>query len=508
MKDDKLIYGKSNISNIVSIEADDDTLEIFTQDKEGNNTSTFLPNRYWILSNEPLSSGFVKLEGNLHYQYGIQFKERAQFLKVRAVWKNADIYSIYNPKEAAQVKDGITYYKGLEPKDVSLLSFDIETTGLDPNSKDAFIIMISTTFRNPKGVKKHLFCYKDFSTQAELLESFCTFVQDCNPSIILGHNILQFDLNYMQTIADKEDIELKLGRNGSALKFNTYESTFRVDGNRDLSFKNCYIYGREIVDTYFLSQKFDVAKSLDSYGLKAIIKQLGLEDPNREFYDASQIRFNYKDPVELEKIIKYCVNDSDDSIKLWDKMGPVFFHLAPMIPKAFQDIIMSASGSQLNSLMVRSYLQDMHSIPAASPVEKFKGALSFAVPGIYKNCFKIDLAALYPSIILAYSVYDEEKDPRGYLLQLVRTFKTKRLEYKRLAQETGNEHYSHVDGAAKALLNSFYGFLGAPGLSFNSVECAEFITAKGREILEFTIKWASGKPASEFINEEEEVEHG
>jgi DNA polymerase elongation subunit (family B) len=167
---------------------------------------------------------------------------------------------------------------------------------------------------------------------------------------------------------------------------------------------------------------------------------------------------------------------------------------------------LSASGSKINGLLVRAYLQDKHSIPKASDSRKYEGAVSFAVPGIYSNCFKIDLASLYPSIMIEYEVYDQEKDPKGYLLELVKIFRAKRLEYKKLASETGDNLWKEMDTTAKSILNSFYGFCGVAGLNFNSPDCAEFITAKGREILEYTIKWASGRMLSEFVDKQEETD--
>lgn len=511
---DRLINGKSNLEKIVSIEVKDGSAEIFQQNENGSISSQFVNNRYWLLSNRKISPAFKKLNGTLHYQYGRQFSERDEFLKYRNIYRNQkeDIYSIYNEKESLMVKDGHSYYKGLQPKDVSVLSFDIETTGLDPNAKDAFVVLISTTHRNHKGIiSKKLFSYDYYQSQAEMLDDFCKYVRILNPSIIVGHNIVPFDFHYLNVTAKRNNTRLMLGRDDSEIRFNSYDSKFRVDGNRDLEFKNCYIYGREIVDTYFIAQKFDVARNFSSYGLKPLVKELGQEDPNRTFYDAQQIRFNYKNPIEFEKIKAYAVDDSDDSLKIWDIMGGVFFHLAPIIPKSFQDIVFTASGSQINALMVRAYLQDGHSIPKADEAKKFEGAISFAVPGIYENCFKIDLAALYPSIMVEYEVYDEAKDPKGYLLQLVKIFREKRMYYKKLAKDTKEQIYTDMDNCYKGIVNSFYGFCGAPGLQFNSLDCAEFITKTGREILLYTIKWASGMNdeaiESMLGKDEEEVEN-
>jgi len=489
-----LVYGKNPTEGIVGLECKDGEAELFIQEEGGSVSSVIVPHKYWLLASEKLDKNFVRLEGDLNYKWGRQFSERSELLKWRSIYKTKDIYSVANAEEAMMIKDGYTFYKGLKLKDVSLLSFDIETTGLDGYAEDAKILLISTTFRDVRNVlTNHLFSYDDYSTEKELIDAFCNYVVELDPSLIIGHNILSYDFPYMAARADINGTTLNLGRNGSAIRFNNYESKFRLDGTRELLYKNASIYGREIVDTYFLSVSFDVSKSIETYALKPMIKQLGFEKEGRQYYDAGSIRDNYKNPKEWELIKQYAIDDAEDPVKLWDYMGPLYFNMAPMIPKPLSEILLSASGSKLNALMVRAYLQDRHSIPKASEVEKFEGALSWAKSGVYSNCFKIDLASLYPSIMLEYEVYDSDKDPKGYLLQLVKTFREKRLEYKKLAADTGDSYWKEMDTTAKGILNSFYGFMGAPGLPFNSPECAAFITEKGREILKFTYKWASGK---------------
>lgn len=505
----KLLNGKAEISKVVGLECVDDTAEVFIQDENGSVHSRLIPHRYWILSNTPLTPKAAKLEGDLHFKYGYQFDTREHFEKARMTMRQYDTYSIYNAEEACMVKDGIVFYKDMKLSDLSLLSFDIETTGLDGNADDAKVLIITTTFRNHLGISvNRMFCHDEYQTEGELLTAFCDYVRQCDPSVILGHNIITYDFPYLQARADANNVHLFMGRNMSPIKFNAYESKFRLDGTRDLMYKNVSIYGREICDTYFLSVSFDVSKSFETYALKPLIKQLGFEKPGRQYYDAQNIRTAYQNPTEWEKIKAYAEADAEDPIKLFDMMAPLYFNMCPIIPKPFSEMLLSASGSKINALLVRAYLQDKHSIPKATPTESFQGALSFAVPGLYANCFKIDIASLYPNIIINYSVYDNEKDPKCYLLELVKTFKDNRLKLKKLASETGDPLYKQMDTTTKGILNSFYGFFSAAGLNFNSPECGSFITARGREILEYTIKWASGKDASEFIKTEEEDEEG
>ena len=243
----------------------------------------------------------------------------------------------------------------------------------------------------------------------------------------------------------------------------------------------------------FLAIKYDVAaKKYDSYGLKSIIKVEGLEKQNRVMYDASKIRTNYTNPEEFKKIKEYCEHDADDSLALYDLMGASLFYLTQSVPKPYQVMLESATGSQINAMMVRSYLQEGHSIAKTSDVRGFQGAISRGVPGIYKNCVRWDVAGLYPSIILQYNVFDNFKDPEQNFLKIMQIFTKERLKNKNLAKETNERYYDDLQSSQKIVANSGYGFLGAPGLNYNSPDCAEFITQKGREILQKAIEWATG----------------
>jgi DNA polymerase elongation subunit (family B) len=225
--------------------------------------------------------------------------------------------------------------------------------------------------------------------------------------------------------------------------------------------------------------------------LKNIIKQEGLEKEDRQHYDAGKIRFNYKDPVELKKIKDYAKDDGDDALALFDLMAPSMFYLTQAVPKPFQLITESATGSQVNAIMVRAYLQQNHSIPLASEKEEYKGAISWGKPGIYKNVFKVDVASLYPSIMMQYNVCDKNKDPEMLFPKMVETFTNQRLKHKELAKT--NKYYDDLQNAEKILINSAYGFLGTRGLVFNSPKNAAFITEKGRQILQTAIDWAKSK---------------
>jgi len=492
---EKLVFGKAGVKGVVGLEVADDTAEVFVQDKDGGISSVFVSNRFWILSNKNLNGKFAKLKGDLHYNWGTQFKDRATWSKCRGAWKKSDdIYTIWSEQEALMTKDGICYYQGLNPKDVSVLSFDLETTGLDPSNENAKIVLISNTFRSLKGKETKLFSYDEYETEADMLLDWCQWICDKDPSILTGHNIFGFDIRYLLGRADSCGITLNIGRDGSALTPHEYTSSFRIDGSRDMEFTNVKCYGREVIDTMFLSYRYDaVKKKYDSYGLKSIIKTEGLEKEGRTFYDASQIRYKYKDPEEMKKIKEYCIDDADDALALFDLMCPAYFYQSQSTTRSFQHLHISATGALINGILVRSYLQEGHSIPKADQLEKLEGGISFAIPGVYRNLVKIDLKSAYPSQVLRFKLFDKSKDPEGNFYKLVKYFTEQRFHYKKMNKQTGDKKWEDLDASGKIFINSAYGACSTNGLNFNSPEVAAKITLETRNVIDLALKWSSGR---------------
>lgn len=511
MENNNLIFGKSGHKKIVGLEVNDSEAEVFTQDDTGTITSTIIPNKYWLLSNTKINSSFSRLEGELHYKYGRQYSVRSDWSKDRSFYKNVneDVYSIWNEKEALQTKDGICYYQDLEPTDISVLSFDLETTGLNPEAKDARVILISNTFRSKNTKVKKLFSYDEYETEALILEAWSNWVREMDPSILCGHNIFSFDLNYLIKRSQITRAKMLLGRDNTELVQNNKPNDFRIDGSRDMEYNNVTCYGRELIDTMFLAYRYDgVEKKYDSYSLKVIIKQEGLEKEGRTFYDASQIRFNYTKPEELVKIKEYCIDDSDDGLALFDLMCPAYFYLCQTSPRSFQHLHQSAPGALINGMLVRSYLQEGHSIPKADKLEKLEGGISFAIPGVYRYVYKVDLKSAYPSQILRFKLFDEKKDPKGNFYNLVKYFAEQRFYYKKMFKETLAKKWKDLDAAAKVFINSAYGACSTNGLNFNSNPVAAKITLETRNVIDMALKWASGHGKDFWVNLFKEITGG
>ena len=110
-------------------------------------------------------------------------------------------------------------------EDLNMLSFNIEACNPKgmPKVKEDPIIMIS--FSSNQGFQK-IFSTKKSSldfvetlpSEKELIEKYVDTIQSEDPDIILGYNSDRFDFPYIKERAEKLDVPLKLGVDGSYLK--------------------------------------------------------------------------------------------------------------------------------------------------------------------------------------------------------------------------------------------------------------------------------------------------
>jgi DNA polymerase, archaea type len=495
----ELIFGKDTTQRVVSVEpGEGDTCTLFIQELDGSIARKEVPMSHWLLYTEQHSPKMKRLDGNQPYKWIMEYDsadKRDEILK-HSRMKHLDLFQIRDPKEAFMVKNGVTMYKGLKVKDVSVLSFDLEHTfGIgDTLNKNGKLLLISNTYRNAFGqIVKELFSYDDYESEDQMLDQWCTWVRMLNPSIIVGHNIFGHDFKILQYAANRAKVSLALGRNKKQLTFDKRKSFKRKDGSQAYEYHNVHCYGREIIDTFFLALTFDVARNYESYGLKQIIKQEGLEKKDRVHYDASKIHEDYLNPVKWKQIKEYAKDDADDALSLFDLMIAPFFYATQSIPRSLQHVINSATGGQINSIMVRGYLQKGHSIAKADEAKPFQGALSYAEPGVHRNVLRFDVSGMYPSIIRQYEIYNKKKDPKGNFLKMMNYFTEERLVNKRLGKQTGDRYYKDLEQSQKILANSHYGFLGAGRVNYNYPDGADQVTEHGRAILKKAIQWATGK---------------
>lgn len=495
--DNALIYGKNTMLGITALEVRNGVVEAFLS-TGATKTFTYRP---WLLIDRKIDLKCQKLEGFLTYKYIRYFdseEEKNMFFFRNK--KAAKIFQIWNEREAALTLHGITFFKGLQPKDIGVLGFDIESMGLSQDEHSSVFIITNTYQKGDVKFRRH-FREDHYANVGEMIEDWCKWVREVNPDVITGHNIYGYDLPYLAFVASKFGKNLNLGRDNSPITFNKKTSEYRVDGNTSWTYNKAHIYGRQIIDTMFLAVKYDIGRNYPNWGLKPIVEYEGLQKEGRTFYDASKIRENWHIPEEREKIVQYAIDDSDDAVNLYNLMIPSYFYMCQSLPIPFEEMMQGATGKWMNSIVLRSYLQDGHSIPEADEKIYVHGGISFGNPGLYKNVMKVDVTSLYPSCILTYNIYPTKKDPQQNFLKMVRFFTDERIRNKKKFKETKDSYYDGLQAAQKIAINSSYGMLGTSGLQFNDFNSANMVTLKGRAVLRRAIMWASGKDVGEWFKD-------
>lgn len=485
-----LIYGKDTTEKVTTVEIKNDQVWVFKAGMEPEIRDLKL----WITCTKKPSSKWEQLSGRQEYKFVRYLDTVEEFQKAKAILrkKRYDYFTINHLAENQMIYYGITVFNNLKVEEVSRLGFDIEADGLVEH-KDSEVYTISNTFRKNGEEVKKTFREDEYEDQGDMIDSWCKWVREIDPEVMVAHNGFGYDFRYLEHVSKLNGTKLYLGRDGSEAQFPKYTKKVRVDGSQEWEYTNCLIFGRSIVDTMFLAVKYDIGRNFPSWGLKPIIEHLGMIEEGRQFYDASKIREGWQDPVEREKIVKYCEDDGDDCLNLYELMVPSFFYMCQSIPKPFQVMLQGASGSWLNAILVRGYFQEGKSLPKTHERQDFGGGISFGIPGVHKNVWKIDIASMYPSIMRNWRVSDKKKDPENKFFELVDTFTIERFKNKNLYKETGDNYYDDMQASQKVFINSCYGMMGTGGLSFNSFDNAAFVTGMGRQIIRKTIQWATGK---------------
>jgi DNA polymerase I len=165
-------------------------------------------------------------------------------------------------------------------------------------------------------------------------------------------------------------------------------------------FTGIEIYGRHIIDTLILVQLYDfVKREIESYSLKYVSKYFGISSADRIFIPGERISWYWEN--EPETLIKYAIQDAEETKKLSELLTPPYFYLTQMLPFSFWQVIKSGSSSKIESMLVRAYLRQRHSLP--KPDVGFQttgGYTDIFYTGIFENVVHADIESLYPSIMI------------------------------------------------------------------------------------------------------------
>jgi DNA polymerase elongation subunit (family B) len=488
---EQALFGQDETPRIVAVETDTDpgeTAVLFLRQKDGSTRQQVVAFRPWLALREerilPDSQGST-LQGN-GYPYLVTFDSWKAYQNARRILstEQRDYLNYGSAVKQFLISTGRTLFKGMAFPDICRMQIDIETTTLSPQNPDACIFLIVAS--DNRGNEAVL-----TGDEREMLVEISRLVQEWDPDIIEGHNFYAFDLPWMRTRAKALGVSLLWGREddrtGERAEIQVGAERNCAIGANSRPFLPHYIWGRHIMDTLFQTQRFDLARGeISAYGLKECAVHYHIAEPDRVYLDRADIMRLYRE--DPEHVRAYAVADVRETRRLAEIVCPTEFYQTQMVPDTYQSVAVTGSGEKINSIFVRAYLHRGHAVARQQASSPYSGGFTeMRKAGVIRHIVKADVESLYPSIMLLHRI-TSSSDTLDLFLPMLDELKRRRIIAKKRAQQAAEgeddrraAYWDGLQGSYKLLINSFYGYLGAP-FYFNDYTAAAKVTEIGQEI--------------------------
>ncbi|PMR72594.1 DNA polymerase II [Billgrantia endophytica] len=335
-------------------------------------------------------------------------------------------------------------------------------------------------------------------SRAQLLERLNQWLAEHDPDVIIGWNLVQFDLRLLHEHAQRLQVPLRLGRGGS-------EMEWRAHG-----YKNNHYFaaaaGRLLIDG--IEALRSATWSFPSFSLENVAQTLlgegkAIDNPYQRL-DGILRMFAEDKPA----LARYNLKDCELVTRIFASTDLLAFLLERA---AVTGLPVDRSGGSV-AAFTHLYLPRMHrlgfvapNLGEGRPDESPGGFVMDSRPGLYDSVLVLDYKSLYPSIIRTFLIdpvglvegLDEGKgnpDNAGTVpgfngAHFSRTrhalpaIVAQVWEGREAAKRIGNQPLSQ---ALKIIMNAFYGVLGSRGCRFFDSRLASSITRRGHEIMRRT----------------------
>ena len=333
--------------------------------------------------------------------------------------------------------------------------------------------------------------------QAVLL-AFIDWLQDYDPDVLIGWNVINFDLRFLQRIAEKYRLDLALGREREPVTWR------QLDDEGDRYF--LLVPGRVALDGIELLR--NAFYQFESFSLENVSREvLGegklLHDQQR----GEQIGELFE--TDKAQLAEYNLKDCELVWRIFEKTALLDFAVARSQITGLAIDRMGGSVASFDNL----YLPRLHRRGFVAPnasqslIASPGGYVMNSQPGIYDYVLVLDFKSLYPSIIRTFAI-----DPMGLAVaqmgeteDVVPGFLNAEFSrdkpvlpdiiaelWQRRDQAKAADD-SAMSQAIKIIMNSFYGVLGTPACRFFDARLASSITRRGHDILQRTRDYIEGK---------------
>jgi len=440
-------------------------------------------------------------------------------------------FTVLSPVEQYLIQKKKRLFKGIdEYGGVYRFVFDIETTGLDPETCNIILIGV----KDNRGLNETIPAFGE-DGEKKCIERFFKHIKDLKPTIVAGYNSAFFDWPFILKRAQILGVDV----NGLTQIF-TKTGMKEKEGMLKLAneiepYTQHVIWGFNIIDIAHSVRRAQAINSeIKSWGLKYITTYLEKEKPNRVYVDGGKISKIYLDnesyyvnpktggykqigepgtdgllekyPGKFEiwtgrKIVEqYLDDDLYETMIVDDSFSQSTFLLSKLVPTTYERIATMGTATLWKIIMLAWSYENNLAIPAKDEKRAITGGLSRLLNvGYSKNIVKFDYSSLYPSIQLVYDVFPE-CDVMGVQKSMLKYFRNIRIKYKLLAGELKDkdpvlaEMYDRKQLPIKIFINAYFGSLSAPQVfPWGDMNMGETITCVGRQCLRMMIMFFQKK---------------
>lgn len=386
------------------------------------------------------------------------------------------------PAEQFMIETGKRFFKGYDNyDDLTRMSFDLETEGLNPKKHHISQIGIRTN----KGYEKIITVIgatKEEKERNELLaiHEFVAIIADIKPDVIFGHNTENFDWDFIIVRCQQYGIDFK-ELSGKYLREGIYKqkrrTTLKLGGEVETYYATVMKYFNVVDSLHAVRRAMATDSSFESANLKYATKYLHLNKANRVYVPGNLIdstwlvteplyAFNdnngdwYKisDEKPIEEgyeavsgkyiVERYLLDDIWEADKVELTLHETDFQLTKIMPTTFMRVCTMGTATQWKLIMLTWAYQHDLAVPALGKNKSFTGGLSRLLKtGYMQNINKLDFSSLYPTNQLTWNV-ESETDIMHIMLRFLHYMLTQRMYYKKMkniAQDGAEELYHKME---------------------------------------------------------------